>query len=286
MDLLSVSYLVLIIFGTSVQNVLKKLYLNKEKGGGVFVFSAFTVLTALCFFTVKSLFDFNFSLEVLPYAIGFATGYAFATVFNFLAIGCGPLSLTSLMLSYSLLIPTAWGVLFDGDEVGIFFYIGILLLAVSLVLVNAKRGECKITLKWALFALLALVGNGACSTFQAVQSKTFGGKYDGTFMVISLLMVVCVLFVLTFIHEKDKVKISLKSGIILMVGTGLANGLVNLLVMVCSATVNKSIMFPLISAGSIVLTWLISRFFYRERLTAKQNVGMLLGVASIVFLNL
>ena len=44
MDLLSVSYLVLIIFGSSVQNVLKKLYLNKEKGGGVFVFSAFTVL--------------------------------------------------------------------------------------------------------------------------------------------------------------------------------------------------------------------------------------------------
>ena len=122
------------------------------------------------------------------------------------------------------------------------------------MLVNAKRGECKITLKWAVFALLALVGNGACSTFQAVQSKTFGGKYDGTFMVISLLMVVCVLFVLTFIHEKDKVKISLKSGIILMVGTGLANGLVNPLALIelsnASNSTNRSPALALRNMGN------------------------------------
>ena len=53
-----------------------------------------------------------------------------------------------------------------------------------------------------------------------------------------------------------------------------------------SAGISKSLMFPLISAGGIVLTWIISLFFYKEKLTLKQNIGMVLGVISIVFLNL
>ena len=71
-----------------------------------------------------------------------------------------------------------------------------------------------------------------------------------------------------------------------MVLCGAANGFVNLLVMVASAQMNKSVLFPLISAGGIVLTWLISAIIYREKLSVRQNIGMLLGVLSIVLFNL
>ncbi len=70
-------------------------------------------------------------------------------------------------------------------------------------------------------------------------------------------------------------------------GAGVFNGVVNMLTMaVTFAGVSKSLMFPLVSAGGIVLTWVISPFFYKEKLTTKQNIGMVLGVISIVFLNL
>ena len=71
-----------------------------------------------------------------------------------------------------------------------------------------------------------------------------------------------------------------------MVLCGVANGVVNLLVMVASLTIEKSVMFPLISAGGIVLTWIISVFLYKEKLSMKQNIGLVLGIVSIVFLNL
>ena len=54
-------YLILIIIGISAQSVLKKGY-NRKYGGGVFVFSSVTVLTACLFFAIKSGFSFAFDI--------------------------------------------------------------------------------------------------------------------------------------------------------------------------------------------------------------------------------
>lgn len=282
----AVSVAAIIIF-TAMQNILKKGYL-KGGGKGVFVFSAVTVITACLFFLCMSIGNSSFSLEVIPYVIGFAVSYTAAAVFNFLALGAGALSLTSLFSSFSLLIPTAYGLIFDNDEIGVFLVIGFALLVISLFLINCtgKKGEGRVTLKWLFFALLALAGNGACSTVQSVQSRTFEGRYDSIFMVLALAIVALFLVGMAVVKERKWILPSLKCGIVLMIAAGVANGVVNLLVMLCSKTVDKSLLFPLISAGGIVVAWLVSVFIYKEKLSAKQNIGMLLGVASIVFLNL
>jgi multidrug transporter EmrE-like cation transporter len=129
------------------------------------------------------------------------------------------------------------------------------------------------------------LGNGLCSTVQAVQAQTFEGKYDGIFMTLSLTIVSAVLVVFVLVRERPQITSSLKIGALLMLVNGICNGFVNLLVMITSQMMEKSLFYPLISAGGIVLTWIISVFFYRGKLTALQNAGMILGVASIVFLN-
>ncbi len=286
MDLLNSLFIVIITVAMSAQNVIKKGYNQKSEGKGVFTFSAVTVLVACLFFVVKSGFSLPVSLEMLPFAIGFAIAYFCASIFNFLAIQAGPLSLTSLAVSYSLIIPALYGLIFDGDEAGIWLFVGLALLCVSLVLINAKKGDTKITLKWAIFTLIALLGNGICSTLQPLQSRIFGGVYDSSFMVVALLAVFLGLSTFAYFHERDEILPSLKCGVHLMALCGIANGLVNLLVMVVSKAVDNSVMFPIISAGGIVVTWIVSTFFYKEKLTAKQNLGMILGVLAIVFLNI
>lgn len=295
---MSALYLLIIIFGISVQGVFKKSYSLKTGNLGVFTFTTVTVMTACIFFMVKAGFKFNFDAEILPYAIAFAAAYCAASIFGFLAILHGPLSLTSLATSYSLLIPTFWGILFEGDETSVWLYLGIALLAASLVFINLKdkkpaeaNGEsessgAKITLKWVIFAMTALVTNGVCSTVQPAQTEKFGGKYDAVFMVIALAMVSLFLLVFILFKERGEIIPSVKCGAHLMVLCGIANGLVNLFVMIASAVIPNSVMFPLISAGGIVLTWLISVFLYKEKLSVKQNIGLVLGIISIVFLNL
>ena len=296
---MGVFYLFAIIFGIAIQSVFKKSYSKKQRGG-VFTFAMITVITACLFFVVSGGFKFNFNPEILPYAIGFAAAYCAATIFGFWAILTGPLSLTSLATSYSLLIPTFWGIIFDGDKTSVWLYVGIALLAASLVFINMKdkkptenasegaaaAPEARITVKWVIFVLIALVTNGACSTIQPAQTKKFDGAYDSIFMIISLAIVAVVLLCFVLWKERGELVPTLKVGTPYMVLCGIANGVVNLFVMLASMTIPKSVMFPLISAGGIVLTWIISVFLYKEKLSTKQNIGLVLGIISIVFLNL
>ena len=72
-----------------------------------------------------------------------------------------------------------------------------------------------------------------------------------------------------------------------MVLNGIANALVNLLVMVLvSKGMAASIMFPVISGGGIVLTTLVAIFIYKEKLSVNQYIGLLLGTVSVVLMNI
>ena len=125
------------------------------------------------------------------------------------------------------------------------------------------------------------------STIQTMQQKRFDGNYKSEFMIAALLIVSSFFFALALIQEKDSLKMCVKKGGILMVLDGVANGLVNFLVMtLVSRNMPASIMFPVISGGGIIFTTMVSVLFYKEKLTLKQYIGLLCGAASVVFMSL
>ena len=123
------------------QNVVKQKYNNKCTKG-TYLFSGMIAFWALAFFLVCNR-DWNYSLKLLLPSLIFAVVYAMATVFAVLAIKHGSLSITTLIISYSLLIPTFYGIIFLREPVGAFLIIGIILLAVSLWLTNYKKNDKK-----------------------------------------------------------------------------------------------------------------------------------------------
>lgn len=283
---MQIVFLVLIIVSLSVQSVAKKAYNQKIGDKGALLFTAVSVLAAAGFFICAGQKPFVFSKEWISYALWFAFFYGLSAVASFFAIQCGPLSLTSLAISYSLIIPTAYGLIFLNDPAGIWLYLGIVLLMISLVLINAKEGDTRISFKWAIWAFLAFFANGACTTVQKVQQLVFDGAAKNEFMIVAMLSVSVVLFGLSFAVERKDWVPCLKMGAGHMIFSGVVNGAMNLFVMILAGLMAASVMYPLISAGSILLTALISRVFYREKLTTRQNIGLLLGVGAVVFLNI
>ena len=279
--------LIVIIFGMTLQQVARKAY-NIRVTGGVYSFSAASALVAALLFVAVSGGSFQFSSKAFLYALAFAIAYSVAMVFTLLAITEGPLALTSLIISYSLIIPTFYGLLFLNEPVGIWLLIGIFLLLLSLFLINwEKKGEKKtITLKWGIFALLAFAGNGACSTIQKVQQIDCSGRYKNEFMMIALTISAVVMFLIALPIEKKQLAGNLKQGFLWYFLCGLGNGAVNLFVLVLSLKMPASVMFPLISAGGIVATVFISLFVYKEKLSIQQKFGVALGTLAIVALNL
>ena len=277
-------YLGVIVLTLSMQNITKKGYTQKSSGG-VYTFSVLTCLSAALFFVMTSK-GLQWEKGVVPYALAFATAYCITTVFSVLAIGCGSLSLTNLMISYSLMIPAVYGVVWLEDKLGDFFYPGIVMLVCSLFLINEQSEKTKIRFKWIIYVTLAAVGNGMCSVFQKMQQVKFNEQYKSELMIIALVSGAIGLTIVALVQERKEIIPCVKTGWIYAVLGGVCNGIVNLFVMILSGKMEASLMFPTISAGGIVVTYIISKYFYKESLTKRQFVGFVLGIVSVVLLNL
>lgn len=285
MILVNTVYLLLIILGVSLQSVVKKPYTERSGGGGTYFFNTLVGLSAMLFFLVSSR-ELRLEIAFLPYALGFALSYAMASVFSVLAIASGSLSLTSLFCSYSLLLPTFYGLIFLGDKVSLFFVPAILLLMVSLFLINKKGERAEISTKWVLYVVLATVGNGFCSVVQKMQQVAFSGDFKNEFMIVALAVFTLAMAVMTVIGERGKIAFYCQSGWYFAVLCGIMNGAVNFLVMILSALMPIALMFPIISAGGIVLTYILSRTIYKESLTSRQTVGFVLGIVAVILFNI
>lgn len=276
----------IIVIAMASQGVTQKQYNFKVLNKCTFLFNSLSMLFAAAFFFVFAGGKLHFELSLVPYCLGFALFFGMAVLFKFLAVCEGPLSITSLATSYSLVIPTVSGILLYNEKVNVFFYIGFALLLLSIVFINEYKKENRFSLKWLVYVFLAFVGNGFCSTVQTYQQHVFDGKYKSELMIIALVSIALVLFVMSMFYERKDVKYCTVKGLHLMAVYGISIALVNLLVMILSTKMNVSLMFPLVSAGGLIANSLISIFVYKEKLTKKQYVGLSFGALAVILINI
>jgi drug/metabolite transporter (DMT)-like permease len=279
--------LLIIVFSLVLQDTVKKLSQNKMSGGAM-TFSMGSIFFAFLVFLTLSVSNFSFSLKTLGFSILFAALYCVALVFGMLAILSGPLSITCLVTSLSLIIPTFYGLFVLKEPAGFSLYVGILLLCLSLVLINVEeKGEKKkLTFKWAVFAALSFLGNGGCSTVQKMQAVEQNGEYKNEFMTVALAISFAVVLIFALFKERKNMSANIKKGLPFFMVCGVANAVVNFLVIFLSSRLSAAVMFPLISAGGIILTCVVSVFLFKEKLSKTQWLGFILGVGAVVFLNL
>ena len=279
--------LVLVTMLLSAQQIAQKEY-DKRSRGGAYTYVLVAVLAAIAVFFVTSGGALEFRADVALYSLLFAVGYSTSMITGFLAIKTGSLSLSALIMQYSLFIPAAYGIIALGEEPKITIFIGVVLLVVSLMLVTLKGKEEGIrpTLKWALFAGLSFVGNGTCATVQKVQQFDFGGQYKSEFMIMGLGISVCFLLLLVLVYERRDLAYNLRKGGLISACSGACNGTCNFLIMVLVGMLPASVMYPVISAGGTIATSLAALLIYREKLSRKQLLGLGLGILSIIALNL
>ena len=228
-------------------------------------------------------------LPTLGISAAFGVCFAAATLYSLLAVAEGSLALSTLVISYSLLMPTVWGIIFNHSEQykSWQFIVGIVLLCLSLFLIRDKDGKT-VTKKWGLYVVLAFVSNGLCNILMDVHSELYGGHYRSSFLASAMVVVVLISVSIILIRGKKR---SCYKPIPLVVNSGLngtANACANMLVMTVLAggVIPSFIMFPVMSAGQFTFCFLLSFFLFRERFSKTQYVGYFLGALSVVLLNM
>lgn len=264
---------------------------NAKRDSGVFFFSGMISFFAMCFFMAVNR-DWMWSNELILPAVAFGLSYAAATVFVVLAIKCGSLAKTTLITSYSLMVPAMAGLIILREPLGIPMLVGMVLLVLSLWLTNHQKAAAgapkeKITAKWVVFVLLGFVGNGMCSTVQKLTPHFLGADINqNLYMIAALGLSTVVLITASFLTKETNLKSTLRIGAPLSLFCGLFNGAVNYLAIYLNQFIPASVMFPVLSAGEIILIVPYSLLVRRERFTVKQWAGFVIGVAAVVLLNL
>ncbi len=276
----------------ALQNIFKQAF-NQKKTGGSFLFASLLSFFAAIFFSGIATFqkEWQFSAALLPYSAGFGIAYAVTVLCLTLAILNGSLAATSLVSNCSLLLPSFFCILVYHEPVTPYLIVGTVLLLAAIILVNlpAKGQKQKITWKWAIFAFLAFIGNGACSIIQKVENRNIGSEGSRVFMIIALAISGLILLLAHFLSkgERQHTGAVLKKGTLCALGAGFANGGTNFIVMYLNLhNMNGSIMFPVMSAGSMLLIFLWSLFVVKEKFSVRQYIGYAFGLLAIVILNI
>lgn len=273
----------------TLQKVTQKRYHTTCKSGAL-LFSGMISLCAMLVFvaTVTVNRAWTWSPRLILPAVGFGLSYAAATVFVVLAIKNGSLARTTLVTSYSLLVPALAGLCILHEPLKGTMLAGILLLILALWLTNHRRSDGSLTLKWVIFVALGFTGNGLCSTVQKLAPHYIAEakSHQNMYMIAALGLSSAVLITASFLMKETDRKTTLRRGAPLALICGLCNGGVNILVLYLNARIPASVMFPVISAGQIILVCLYSLTFCHEKFTKKQWAGFAVGILSAVLLNL
>jgi len=126
-----------------------------------------------------------------------------------------------------------------------------------------------------------------CSTVQKLEPIYCDADSGNIFMIVALLMNTVFLMLFSFMREgKAETVTTVKKGWHFAAMCGLMNGVVNLLVMILNNRIAASVLFPIVSAGNLVITFLLSVALFHEKFSKRQIGGFIVGVAAVVILNL
>ena len=295
--LLFVISLAACLAGTMIKN-----HYSKKLSDGVAGYHLYNALTAIvCSLTLLVLSGGK--LSVSPFTVILAVIFGLVTVVqqvsNSAALASGPLAYTSVIGSMSTVITAFSGLIFFDESISVTQIIGIVLMMFCLVLSVKKdtADEKKAAARWLILCFITCFATGGIGILQKLhQSSDYKGELTA-FLIIA--------FAFSFVFSAANIAIiklkALKSGkkskvvflkkkpalpllIAFFVVAGVGVALNNMINLYLSGEVPSAIFFPIVNGGGLILTTLASVFFFRERLTKLQWVGIALGFVATLLL--
>jgi len=279
-----------IIVATALHRIFSKKYTLRIRDGA-FTFSVLNIGSAILIYLLSGGFHFGFPPSLYLFSLAFSLFYFAAAFFYLMAIETGSLAITSLIISYATIVPALFGLLFLHEQPSATLLIGLLILAVSLFLINGAK-ICqgpRFSVKWVFFVSLTFIGNSGTGIIQTLQQLTFSGLYKNEFLILSFAIATVACLLIALFKEKKSIPKNLRHGGIYGICCGLFSGIINLCISLLSnpaRNIPASVMFPLISAGSIISSFLVALYIFKEKLSGQQFVGFCLGIVSIVLLSI
>lgn len=281
---MSVIYLLLSIASSTLINLIFRWFKSFE----VDKLQAIVVNYFVCFI-LGYLFSDNKSLvqniesEWFKYCL--LLGFLFVVIFLAMAYTTDKISISVNAVSskMAVVIPVLFAFFWAKEELNISFMIGLILSLFSIILISVKS-NLEVPKKYYLLPLIVFLGSGIIDTSLKLLESAYSNKIQLATLSYSIFLGAafagCIIYM--FINRFNFSKISwhnIKAGIIL----GVPNyfSIWFLLAAIQAFSLKSALVFGINNVGIVLLSSLLSLVIFKEHLSAKNKLGLVLAAISI-----
>ncbi len=275
--------------------VLQNALLNRESKHGM------KTQKSVYFFNML-LFAFGFLLFLLTaigqpislYTLGFGVFFGAVTIVqnicNLMALARGPMHITLLLTTSSLVIPSLSGIFIDGDKPSPLKITVIAVLIVFIYLSIDRRGNTDFKPHWFPCALTAFLCQAAVGIMQKIHQASAHHAETSGFLAAAFFCSFLFAAVMTLLASRNEKAAGIKGEafpkgrMLIALICGLTTYLMNDLNLKLSGLIPSQIFFPLVNGASLLLNTLTAVLLFREKLTVRQRIGLAGGIAALILL--
>ncbi|MHA6280152.1 EamA family transporter [Salinimicrobium sp. CAU 1759] len=220
----------------------------------------------------------------------FILGFMFIAVFYLAAITTqkSGLSVVSVATKMSVAIPVFFGIILYNESTGWIKITGIILALFAVYLTSIKKKEgIKIRKRNLIFPLLVFFGSGIIDTTLKFLETSYVAEADVALFSSTIFAIAGIIGVCILIFQKMRGSLSLSfRNVIAGVALGIPNfGSIYFLVMALRTEgLESSTVFPLNNVAIVMISTFLGILLFRERMLAKNWIGILLAIASIILI--
>ncbi len=293
--------LVITLFACLGGDVLRKWFMGKHGGAQWKVFacnaasSLVSCLVLLVWGGVSKPSSFTLWLGLV-----FGAVTALQAIATMKALQLGPMPYTTVFICCSTLITALSGFFFFDEAIELPQYVGMGLMLISFFLaVDKKKNDKKTSFRWLAFCFIAFCCSGGVGIMQKTESTHHKDEL-GTFLVIAFVVAFLFSAIVSFFFWRKERKLpsaqnepplfaGKKGAAALlipgcMILMGICAGINNQLNLYLSGVLPAAVFFPIVNGVGLVLSSIAGVVIFRDKLSKKQWIGVVCGIASVILL--
>ena len=181
----------LIVIAAVTQSATTKLF-NRYSSNSA-IFNAIKACTALVLFVLIAAFGFTLHLPTILFGILYGASMCISMYAGYQALCLGSMALTSMLVSFSVIIPMIFGITVGNETLKSMQYPALAFLFLAIILTNADKIKQKKNTQmryglWLMFVGITFVCNGICSILQKQHQTLYPEAYSKEFMLFAMLL--------------------------------------------------------------------------------------------------
>lgn len=260
-----------------------------------FLYGTYSYTLAGLIAFVMLLFDgmSGFSLPAVGISALGAVSLAVSLFCSIEALKSGVMVLAAMASSAGLLLPCIAGIFMFNEPMKPMQFIGIALLIFSgwLLIGYSKEQTGSFTPRTLLLLIGSMLSNGSVMLAQKMFSKYLPDTSVSIFSFLTFGLIGIGMFIgliPSLLSQSGRAKIAAVPKPVFLYGTisSIILLAINQLATLAGRNVPSAIMFPINDGGATIITAITAAIFFKEKLTVRSVCGLILGIGSLIVINL